>query len=240
MRFVYTVIFISPPEKKPQTGEIDPQPSAAPFANWNERVAAECYRPNCAAQILGSGGEILERLNTYRYMSFNFGATLMSSLARHQPDTHDAIVAADRVSIAEHGGHGNAIAQGYHHVILPLASARDRQTEIQWGIEDFRARFGRAPGPLASETAVDTPTLESMADAGLTFVILALEQAQSVRKIGLNDWESVTADTLTTSRSYRINLPSGRYMTAFSTPQSPLRVWLLVAGSTTVKRWRIT
>ena len=38
-----------------------------------------------------------------------------------------------------------AMAQPFHHTILPLASAADRRTEIRWGLRDFELRFGRRP-----------------------------------------------------------------------------------------------
>ncbi len=36
-----------------------------------------------------------------------------------------------------------AIAQAFHHSILPLAPMHDRRTEIRWGLRDFELRFGR-------------------------------------------------------------------------------------------------
>ena len=44
--------FYQPPRENPWTSLIDPQPTAAPFHDWNERVTAECYAPNSAARIL--------------------------------------------------------------------------------------------------------------------------------------------------------------------------------------------
>jgi alpha-amylase/alpha-mannosidase (GH57 family) len=48
-------------------------------------------------------------------------------------DGEGKILAADRASQAAHGGHGNAIAQCYNHLILPLANRRDRTTQVLWG-----------------------------------------------------------------------------------------------------------
>src|SRR4029434_3672144 len=45
-------------------------------------------------------------------------------------------------------------AQVYNHMILPLANARDRRTQILWGIGDFQRRFKRLPeGMWLPETA---------------------------------------------------------------------------------------
>ena len=66
------------------------------------------------------------------------------------------------------------MAQCYNHMIMPLANARDKLTQVIWGIEDFRHRFGRAPeGMWLPETAVDLETLELMAQHGIKFTILA-------------------------------------------------------------------
>ena len=95
------------------------------------------------------------------------------------------IVDSRRESREKFSGHGSAMAQGYNHMIMPLANARDKYTQIYWGIEDFRFRFGRAPeGMWLPETAVDLESLDIMAELGMRFTILAPHQAHLFRKIG--------------------------------------------------------
>ena len=67
-------------------------------------------------------------------------------------------------------------------MILPLANRRDKVTQVKWGIRDFESRFGRKPeGMWLPETAVDTETLEVLAENGIQFTILAPRQAQRIR-----------------------------------------------------------
>ena len=147
--------FYQPSRLDPWTGRVPTEPSAAPFHDWNERVNAECYRPNA------------ER-GTLAHISFDLGPTLASWLATADPGTHGRFVADGSA----------AIAQAYHHAILPLASAADRRTEIAWGARDFELRFGRRPrGMWLPETAVDVPTLRALAEAGIAYTILAPWQA---------------------------------------------------------------
>src|SRR5205823_4083531 len=133
--------FYQPPRENPWTGEVDPEPSAAPFHDWNERIAKECYEANTQAPILNEKGEVAVRVNNYESLSFDFGPTLLSWLRRKAPAVYVKILEADRQSARSHGGHGNAIAQVYNHVILPLASKRDKITQIVWGIRDFEFHF---------------------------------------------------------------------------------------------------
>ena len=48
-------------------------------------------------------------------------------IADDAPETYKAIIAADKQSVLDYSGHGNAIAQAYNHSILPLDSRRKRQ-----------------------------------------------------------------------------------------------------------------
>jgi alpha-amylase/alpha-mannosidase (GH57 family) len=204
--------FYQPPRDNPWLDEIEPQPSAAPYRDWNERITAECYRPNSAARVLDKAGKISEISDNYQRISFNFGPTLLDYLHHRAPDVHDAIVAADRASINRFSGHGSALAQAHSHLILPLCSPRDRQTQIRWGAADFEHRFGRRPeGMWLPECAVDTATLEALVDEGITFTVLAPRQADAVRAPG-GSWQRRDVDT---RRGYRCPLPSGRSIDLF-------------------------
>src|SRR4028118_891558 len=131
---------------------------ASPAPDWNERIDNECYRPNAFARILNDRGEVTGIVNNYEYMSFNIGPTLMSWLERYDAEVYQRILEADRKSCQRLNGHGNAIAQVYNHIIMPLANERDKYTQVRWGIADFRSRFGRDPeGMWLAETAVDYP-----------------------------------------------------------------------------------
>ena len=208
--------FYQPPRENPWLGEIEPQESAHPFHDWNERITAECYRPNAAPRILDSEGRPVQAANSYAKISFNFGPTLLSWLEEKEPDVYGAILAADRESTKRFSGHGSAIAQAYNHVILPLANRRDKVTQVAWGIRDFELRFGRFPeGLWLPETAVDTESLEVLAEQGIRFTILAPHQADRVRRVGEASWRDVSAGRIDTRRPYCVSLPSGRTITVF-------------------------
>ena len=171
--------FYQPPRENPFFDEIEAEASAAPDHDWNERIERECYRTVVAARVTGDGGRIERIINTLERISFNVGPTLFTWMERHAPDTCRAILAADRASVARLDGHGNAVAHPYHHVILPLATRRDKTTEVRWGIADFRRRFGREPeGMWLPETAVDDETLDVLAEEGIRFTILAPYQVR--------------------------------------------------------------
>src|SRR2546428_650275 len=137
--------FYQPPRENPWLEAIETQDSAHPYHDWNERITAECYEPNASSRILDANDRIIKIVNNYASISFNFGPTLLSWLEQHEPSTYAAILEADRSSRERFGGHGNAIAQAYNHVILPLANARDKETQVRWGVRDFEKRFGRKP-----------------------------------------------------------------------------------------------
>ena len=178
--------YYQPPRENPWMEEIERQPTAAPFHDWNARIEQESYRAVVAARVLGTGGKIARVINALAYTSFNVGPTLLDWLERESPATYTAMLEADRLSAARLRGHGNAIAQSYHHTILPLASRREKTTEVRWGIADFRRRFAREPeGMWLPETAVDDETLDVLAAEGIRFTILAPHQVVAAPPRGM-------------------------------------------------------
>ena len=208
--------FYQPPRENPWLEAVELQDSAYPYHDWNERVTAECYAPNAAARILNTEQRIIRILNNYEKISFNFGPTLLSWLEIKSPRIYRAILQADKASQARFSGHGSAIAQAYHHIIMPLANQRDKHTQVVWGIRDFEHRFGRFPeGMWLPETAVDIETLEILARLGIKFTILAPRQARQESKIGGRSWKDVSGERIDPSMPYRLNLPSGRKISLF-------------------------
>ena len=177
--------YYQPPREDPWLEEVEAEPTARPYHDWNERIEQDCYRAVAAARIPGPSGRIARLINVYEWTSFNFGPTLLEWLEEAAPDTYAAILAADRASTARLG-HGNALAMPYHHLIMPLCSRREKETEVRWGLLDFERRFGRrAEGMWLPETAVDGETLDVLAAAGVRFTIVAPHQVTSPPAGGL-------------------------------------------------------
>ncbi|HEX7972957.1 MAG TPA: DUF3536 domain-containing protein [Anaerolineales bacterium] len=180
--------FYQPPREDPLTGAIPIEVGASPFPNWNERIHAECYRPNA-------------ELRNFEQISFNIGPTLAAWMSAHDLPTCRKIVEQDHINVRRYGV-GNGIAQAFNHTILPLASTRDKETQVAWGIEDFKYRFGRKPqGMWLPETAADYETLEVLASQGIEFTILAPWQAEH--------------EDIDVTEPYQVRLPGGRQITAF-------------------------
>ncbi|MBK9179238.1 MAG: DUF3536 domain-containing protein [Acidimicrobiales bacterium] len=197
--------FYQPPRENPWTETVPVEPSASPWHDWNERITDECYRPNAFARIVDDHGRLVSIVNNYQHLSFDVGPTLLRWLEARQPEVYQRIIEADR-------GARGAMAQAYHHSILPLASRRDRRTEVRWGLADFEHRFGRrATGLWLPETAVNADVLAVLAEEGVRFTILAPNQALRVRPLGGADdqWEDVGNGTIDTRRPYRWLHPDG-------------------------------
>ena len=205
--------FYQPPRENAWLEAVELQDSAYPYHDWNERVTAECYAPNSASRILDGDGRILQIVNNYSKISFNFGPTLLSWMEQKSPAVYQAILTADRESQRTFSGHGNAVAQAYNHMILPLADQRDKYTQIRWGIRDFETRFGRHPeGMWLPETAVDLETLDLLAEEEIRFTILEPHQALRVRFKGTKkaEWKDASGGRIDTTVPYEVGLPSGR------------------------------
>ena len=180
--------FYQPPRTDPFTGRIPREPRAAPFANWNERITAECYAPNAEA-------------GNFERISFNLGGTLARWLDEQAHATYERIVAAEQDYRKTHAV-GNGLAQPVHHTILPLARRRDKICQIRWGIASFEHRFGHEPlGMWLPEMAVDYETLEIMATEGIRFTILSDEQVRGDLDAGAGP--------------YRVRLPGGGDIAVF-------------------------
>ncbi|MFZ0391585.1 MAG: DUF3536 domain-containing protein, partial [Calditrichia bacterium] len=208
--------FYQPPRENAWLEAVELQDSAYPYHDWNERITAEGYAPNTASRILDSERRIIDIVNNYSKISFNMGPTLLSWMEQAKPAIYKAIIEADRISRKNFAGHGSALAQVYNHMIMPLANRRDKETQVWWGIQDFRFRFGRDPeGMWLPETAVDTETLEVLADHGIAFTILSPYQAARFRRIGEEQWHDASGGKIDPRRSYLCNLPSGKSITLF-------------------------
>ncbi|MFL5628295.1 MAG: DUF3536 domain-containing protein [Ktedonobacteraceae bacterium] len=179
--------FYQPPREDPFTGILPLEPGATPFANYNEKITNECYRPNAEA-------------GNFSQISFDLGPTLASWLESAHPDVYRQIIDADYQHRMRYGV-GNALAQAYNHTILPLATTRDKQTQIIWGLNDFRHRYGHpAHGMWLAETAIDLECLDIMAQHGVTYTVLA-------------PWQAATP--IDPTEPYLVRLPGGRSITIF-------------------------
>ncbi|HSB05431.1 MAG TPA: DUF3536 domain-containing protein [Thermodesulfobacteriota bacterium] len=209
--------FYQPPRENPWLEEVEFQDSAYPYHDWNERITAECYAPNTASRILDPDRRIVDIVNNYSKISFNFGPTLLRWIEKHNPEVYQAILEADRLSMERFSGHGSALAQAYSHLIMPLANKRDKITQVIWGVRDFQKRFGRFPeGMWLPETAVDTETLMVLAEFGIKFTILAPRQAKRVRRMSRGaKWHDVSGGRVDPTTAYLCLLPSKKPITLF-------------------------
>ena len=226
--------FYQPPRENPWLETVETQDSAAPYHDWNERITVECYAPNGASRIVNGENQIIRIINNYARISFNFGPTLLSWLEENAARAYRHILDADRRSLLRFGGHGSAMAQVYNHIIMPLASTRDRVTQIRWGIADFESRFHRKPeGMWLAETAVDSETLELLADNGILFTVLAPGQCARVRPLPEQPkrktkaekeqqeppkaipWQETPNASVDPTRAYLVRLKSGRSIAIF-------------------------
>ncbi len=173
--------FYQPPRENPSLDAVGRQPSAAPFHDWNERILHESYRPNAFARILNDRGEVVRIVNNYEYISFNIGPTLMSWLERHDLETYQRILEADRRA---------AIAIW----VMAMRSLKSITTSFcRWLIiaikspkfagESLTFSGGLAAilkGMWLAETAVDHDTPEVLISEGIQFIVLAPSQAHAV------------------------------------------------------------
>jgi alpha-amylase/alpha-mannosidase (GH57 family) len=216
--------FYQPPRENPWLEAVETQDSAAPYHDWNQRITAECYATNGAARIVDNKNRILRITNNYARISYNLGPTLLSWMKEKAPLTYQMVRDADRLSQKQFGGHGSAIAQVYNHLIMPLASTRDRETQILWGIADFEHRYRRKPeGMWLAETAVDLETLDLLARHGIRFTILAPSQCARVRPLlrtkeaagDETQWKNTPEADVDTTQPYLVRTSPGHSIAVF-------------------------
>jgi len=214
--------FYQPPRENPWLETVETQDSAAPYHDWNERVCAECYAPNGAARIVNIENEITHILNNYGHISFNFGPTLLSWLKDNAQRTYRMILDGEARSRERYNGHSSAMAQVYNHMIMPLASSRDRITQIRWGIAVHKSTFGSFPeGMWLAETAADTETLRNLAENGIKFTVLAPHQCKRIRPLKLDadkkeaEWIDTPGQSVDTTHPYLVRFKSGASLVVF-------------------------
>jgi hypothetical protein len=206
--------FYQPPRENPWLEAVEAETTALPYHDWNNRITDECYAVNLAARLVDGSNRITSIVNNYARLSFNFGPTLLTWLEANHPEVYAAITGSDSENAPDYSGHGSAMAQAYNHIIMPLANRRDKETQVIWGISDFRRRFRRQPeGMWLPETAVDLETLDIMAEQGIKFTILAPHQARRFRDPG-GSWRG-QGGSVDTSQPYICRLPSGRTIAIF-------------------------
>jgi hypothetical protein len=199
--------FYQPPRENPWLSVIEKQDGANPYHDFNEKIAAECYTPNGFSKYLDGYGRILDIVNNYEYLSFNFGATLINWIKENIPLTYRKIIEGDKASLKRYNGHGNAIAQVYNHIILPLASVEDIYTQINWGISDFERHFERKPeGMWLSETAINMQTVRALIDCNIKFTVLSPFQAEKIKLMNQKNaqWNDVSDGSVSPGQAYRI------------------------------------
>jgi len=202
--------FYQPPRFNPWIEFVDYDLSASPFHDWNERVAFECYSRLSNAPLYSEDGWVLDVINVYSRISFSFGPILLEWLKARLPKVYNAIVEADKESSSREG-FGNAIAQPYAHIIMPLADRRYRELAVNWGVKFFEKTFDRYPeGFWLPEAAVDHETLEVLADHGIRYIVLGPHQIDAIRVGGR--W--VKVDRVDPRVTYKLVLPSGRSIAA--------------------------
>lgn len=206
--------FYQPPREDPSIGVITEQDSASPAHDWNERITNECYGPNAYSRLLDNYGQITKLVNNYEYISYNFGPTLIDYIAEKRRDVLEQIIEGDKKSI-KRLGHGNAIAQIYNHVIMPLQNKEDMHVEAYWGIYNFQKYFGRKPeGMWLSETAINLDVVKVLYDLGIKFVILSPFQAHYVKKEN-GEITTVSNAKIDTSKPYILYGHGGSQIAAF-------------------------
>ena len=183
-------------------------------------ASARSVTPPTARRASSTRKNLITRIvNNYARISFNFGPTLLSWLKENAPRTYRMILDGERRSRKSFRGHSSAMAQVYNHIILPLASRRDRITQIRWGMADYEHHYGGPPeGMWLAETAADSESLELLAQHGIKFTMLAPHQCKRIRRSrdgARMEWTDTPDATVDTTRPYLVRFDSGVSIAVF-------------------------
>jgi alpha-amylase/alpha-mannosidase (GH57 family) len=163
--------FYQPPRENPFTGEMQSDDFAKKitggrFANWNEIICNECYKPNADT-------------GNFSLITFDLYRTLAEWIEGYDPETYKKII-QESYKNYQRDGIGSAFCGSWNHSILPLLKEEDIELEVYWGVQDFIKRFGYEPvGFWLAETAVSRKVLDVLAKNGIRLVILAPWQSES-------------------------------------------------------------
>ena len=197
-----------PPREEPWLGLVTNEWSAWPYHDWDERIAAECYRALVAVALTHGDRGAAELVEPLAMSSTDVAPTLHEWLSRCSPDVDQALTFQ-----AEHSTSGPAslmMASPLVHAIVPLATSVDRERLVVWGIADYERRFGVKPrGMWLPETGVDLASLDCLARHGIEYTVLMPTQALRVRENG-GEWRNVDANSLDTSKAYLVRLDEDR------------------------------
>ena len=217
--FAFTATFISRPAKIPGWRRWKRRTRPLPTTTGTSASAPSATRPTARLACVNVKNQITRIVNNYARISFNFGPTLLSWLKENAPRTYRMILDGEGRSRQRNRGHSSAMAQVYNHMILPLANARDRATQIRWGIADYQNSFGAPPeGMWLPETAADTATLEALAANGIRFTVLAPHQCKRIRPLKDGDgehWIDTPDATVDTTHPYLVRFASGASIAVF-------------------------
>ena len=92
--------FYQPPRENPSLEAVELQDSAYPYHDWNVKITSECYAPNATSRILDAEQRIIQLVNNYAQISFNFGPSLLSWMETKASKIYEALREADKTVTA--------------------------------------------------------------------------------------------------------------------------------------------
>lgn len=208
--------FAAPLHDDPWTGQIHNITPEQCFHDQLQRLIKTSYAANSASRVLEYSGRILKIVNNFQYLNFSFNPVLLGHLKQEAPNVFSRIVNGDRWAQEVHNGHGSALAQPYHHAILPLCQPWEAKMLIEWGLEAFQTQFGRPSEGFWLPHGALTPAIaDLLLQEGVRFILLSTDQVEATSLIGSGEWDWIKSP-LNTQKPYRIQRPGGNLDVIFS------------------------